>query len=87
MNLYERPLTQKVNVGDEPIRNTVLGLDANWQTKSQWLTDMVDKLPFYATKAGEQCKCECGRSLPHSRAQPAPSAMQVPVTSMTSKAA
>ena len=50
MNLYERPLTQKVNVGDEPIANTVVGLDANWQTKSQWLTSMVDKLPFYATK-------------------------------------
>ncbi|MBK8499040.1 MAG: cell surface protein SprA [Flavobacteriales bacterium] len=50
MNLYERPLTQKVNVGDEPIANTMLGLDANWQTGSQWLTNMVDKLPFYATK-------------------------------------
>ncbi len=50
MNLYERPLTQKVNVGEEPIRNTMVGVDANWQTKSQWLTDMVDKLPFYATK-------------------------------------
>jgi cell surface protein SprA len=50
MNLYERPLTQKVNVGEEPISNTVIGLDGNWQTSSQWLTDMVDKLPFYATK-------------------------------------
>lgn len=50
MNLYERPLTQKVNVGDEPISNTIVGLDGNWQTKSQWLTNMVDKLPFYATK-------------------------------------
>jgi cell surface protein SprA len=50
MNLYERPLTQKVNVGDEPIANTMLGIDANWQTKSQWLTTLVDKLPFYATK-------------------------------------
>lgn len=50
MNLYERPLTQKVNVGDEPIANTMLGLDANWQTGSQWLTNLVDKLPFYATK-------------------------------------
>ena len=50
MNLYERPLTQKVNVGDEPISNTIVGVDANWQTKSQWLTDLVDKLPFYATK-------------------------------------
>ena len=51
MNLYERPLTQKVNVGEEPIRNTMLGVDANWQSKSQWITDVVDKLPFYATKA------------------------------------
>lgn len=51
MNLYERPLTQKVNVGEEPIRNTMVGVDANWQTRSQWLTDVVDKLPFYATKA------------------------------------
>jgi cell surface protein SprA len=50
MNLYERPLTQKVNVGDEPIANTILGLDANWQTGSQWLTQLVDRLPFYATK-------------------------------------
>ncbi|HRH38151.1 MAG TPA: cell surface protein SprA, partial [Flavobacteriales bacterium] len=50
MNLYERPLTQKVNVGDEPIANTMVGIDGNWQTKSQWLTNMVDKLPFYATK-------------------------------------
>ncbi len=50
MNLYERPLTQKVNVGEEPIANTVIGLDGNWQTRSQWLTDLVDKLPFYATK-------------------------------------
>src|SRR5690606_30984375 len=51
MNLYERPLTQKVNVGDEPISNTIVGLDANWQTGSQWLTNLVDKLPFYDTKA------------------------------------
>jgi len=51
MNLYERPLTQKVNVGDEPISNTIIGIDGSWQTKSQWLTDLVDKLPFYATKA------------------------------------
>lgn len=50
MNLYERPLTQKVNAGEEPIANTIVGLDANWQSKSQWLTNLVDKLPFYATK-------------------------------------
>lgn len=50
MNLYERPLTQKVNVGDEPIANTIIGIDGNWRDESQFITDLVDKLPFYATK-------------------------------------
>ncbi|MBP7513457.1 MAG: cell surface protein SprA [Flavobacteriales bacterium] len=50
MNLYERPLTQKVNAGDEPISNTILGLDANWKTESNLITRMVDQLPFFATK-------------------------------------
>ncbi|MFN3874600.1 MAG: cell surface protein SprA, partial [Flavobacteriales bacterium] len=50
MNLDERPLTQKVNTGEEPIANTIVGLDGSWQSKSQWLTNLVDKLPFYATK-------------------------------------
>ncbi len=50
MNLYERPLTQKVNVGDEPISNTIVGLDANWKSESNMLTRLVDRLPLYATK-------------------------------------
>jgi cell surface protein SprA len=50
MNLYERPLTQKVNVGDEPISNTIVGLDANWKTESGLITRLVDQLPFFATK-------------------------------------
>jgi cell surface protein SprA len=50
MNLYERPLTQKVNAGDEPISNTILGLDANWKTESNMITRLVDQLPFFATK-------------------------------------
>ncbi|MFZ1659431.1 MAG: cell surface protein SprA, partial [Flavobacteriales bacterium] len=50
MNLYERPLTQKVNVGDEPIANTIVGLDANWKNESGFITRLVDKLPFFDTK-------------------------------------
>ncbi len=51
LNLRERPLTQKVNIGNEPVNNTVLGADFSWQTESQLLTDIVDKLPFYETTA------------------------------------
>ncbi|MCB8995377.1 MAG: cell surface protein SprA [Bacteroidales bacterium] len=50
MNLTERPLTQKVNIGDEPISNTIWGLNGSYRTESQWLTYMVDKLPFIETK-------------------------------------
>lgn len=51
LNLTERPLTQKVNIGEEPISNTIWGLDATYRSKSQFLTSMVDLLPFIQTKA------------------------------------
>lgn len=50
MRLAERPLTQKVNIGDEPITNTVIGLDGNYKTEVPFITRMVDKLPFISTK-------------------------------------
>ena len=51
MNLSEMPLTTKVNTGSEPISNTIWGLNTSWRTESQWLTNMLDKLPFVnATK-------------------------------------
>lgn len=51
MNLTERPLTQKINLGDEPISNTIWGLNSSYKTKSELLTKLVDKLPFIDTKA------------------------------------
>jgi len=51
MHLTERPLTQKVNIGDEPISNTIWGLNGNYSTESQLITTIVDKLPFLETKA------------------------------------
>ncbi|MBI2271867.1 MAG: cell surface protein SprA [Bacteroidetes bacterium] len=50
MRLTERPLTQKVNIGDEPISNTVVGLDGNYKTEVPFITKLVDKLPFISTK-------------------------------------
>ena len=51
MNLTERPLTQKVNIGDEPISNTMLGFDGNYHSESRFLTRLVDAIPFLQTKA------------------------------------
>lgn len=49
MNLSERPITQKVNVGDDPINNSMLGLDGNYFTESGFLTRMIDAIPFINT--------------------------------------
>ncbi|MCX2576326.1 T9SS outer membrane translocon Sov/SprA [Pedobacter sandarakinus] len=51
MNLTEKPLTQKVNIGEEPISNTIWGADINYSSPSRFLTKLVDKLPFLSTKA------------------------------------
>jgi cell surface protein SprA len=50
MHLSERPITQKVNVGDEPISNTIVGVDGTYRTESRMLTNLLDRLPFYSTK-------------------------------------
>ena len=46
MHLSEQALTSKVTMGSEPLKNTLWGLSINWKTESQWLTNMLDKLPF-----------------------------------------
>ena len=51
LRLTERPYTQKINSGQEPISNTIWGVDANYQTEVPWLTTFIDKLPFIETKA------------------------------------
>lgn len=48
--LNERPLTPKVNIGEEPISNMIIGLDGTYKKDSRFLTKLVDKLPFIATK-------------------------------------
>lgn len=50
MNLTEKPLTQKVNAGDEPASNTVLGTDISYRTEAPFLTKLVDFLPIISTK-------------------------------------
>ena len=50
MNLTERPVTKKINVGDEPISNTIWGLDGNYRTEAPFLTRLVDKIPLIDTK-------------------------------------
>ena len=46
--LAERPFTQKVNMGDETIKNDIFGNDFTYKTNLPWLTTALSKL--YNTK-------------------------------------
>ncbi len=50
LNLTEKPYTKKVNSGDEPISNTIWGLDGTYRRESNLLTKIVDFLPLLETK-------------------------------------
>ena len=45
-HLSEQALTTKVAMGSEPLNNTIWGLNLNWKKESQWLTNLLDKIPF-----------------------------------------
>lgn len=50
VRLSERPFTQKVNYGENPISNMMVGADGNYFKETPWITRLLDKLPFYSTK-------------------------------------
>ncbi len=71
LRLYERPFTQKVNVGDDPINNRIFGLDYNYSDEVPFITKLVDKLPFYSTneKSNINITAEAAGIIPgHSKA-------------------
>jgi cell surface protein SprA len=48
--LKERPFFSKMNYGEDPISNTMYGVDVNYRGQLPQLTRALDKLPFYTTK-------------------------------------
>jgi cell surface protein SprA len=49
LHLTERPYTQKVNFGEEPISNSIFGLNTSYKAESQLLTNLIDKIPLLST--------------------------------------
>lgn len=51
MRLSEKPFTQKVNIGDDPIKNNILGFDLNYATQSPWMTKIFNAITHQDTEA------------------------------------
>ncbi|MFN9710907.1 MAG: cell surface protein SprA, partial [Bacteroidota bacterium] len=50
MRLSERPFFTKMNYGEDPIRNTMVGADMNFRSDWSRLTKWLDAIPFYSTR-------------------------------------
>lgn len=51
VRLKERPFFTKMGYGDDPIRNTMYGVDASYKTNWPSMTRWLNHLPNYSTKA------------------------------------
>jgi len=51
VRLAERPYFTKMGYGEDPINNTMYGADFSYRSELPGLTRLLDKLPFYSTKA------------------------------------
>ena len=65
----QAPGINRVNIGDEPANNSIVGLDGSIRKDSRVLTKLLDRLPFYSTKeistfafSGEFAKLLAGKS-------------------------
>ena len=54
VNYSEKPLTQKVQTGQEAVNNTMAGFNVMYNSESQFLTRLTDKIPFVNTEAPSQ---------------------------------
>ena len=54
VHMYEKPISMKTTVGGESVKNTLWGLNTSYRTQSQWLTNLVDKLPFVTATVPSQ---------------------------------
>ena len=54
MHFGEKSLTQKVNMGEEVINNTIWGVNMSFNKQFMWLTNLINKIPTVKSTAPSQ---------------------------------
>ena len=67
MHFSEKALTEKVNIGDEVINNTMWGINLNYNQDFMWLTNLLNKVPTINATAPSSLKltAEFAQLVPH----------------------
>lgn len=75
LNFSEKALTEKVNIGDEVINNTMWGLNLSYNTKFMWLTNLLNKIPTVNATAPSSLSvtAEFANLVPHKQKSGSPS--------------
>lgn len=69
MHFSEKPLTEKVNIGDELINNTIWGLNFSYNKNFMWLTNLVNMIPTVNATAPSSVSIqgEFAQLIPHKK--------------------
>lgn len=67
LHFSEKALTEKVNIGDEVINNTMWGVNLSYNKDFMWLTNLLNKIPTINAKAPSSLKlnAEFAQLVPH----------------------
>lgn len=67
MHFSEKSITEKVNLGEELINNTMWGLNLSYNKEFMWLTNLVNKIPTVKSTAPSQfsVNAEFAQLIPH----------------------
>ncbi|MDE6490157.1 MAG: cell surface protein SprA, partial [Muribaculaceae bacterium] len=67
MHFSEKALTDKVNIGDEVVNNTIWGLNLGYNNDFMWLTNLVNKIPTVNATAPSRVSvnAEFAHLMPH----------------------
>ena len=72
LHFSEKALTEKVNIGDETVNNSMFGLNLAYNGEFMWLTNLLNKIPTVnATQPSRlSLVAEYARLMPHQQISP-----------------
>ena len=74
LNFSEKALTEKVNIGDEVINNTMWGVNLSYNKQFMWLTNLLNKIPTVSSTAPSSISVtgEFAQLVPHKQSSGSP---------------
>ncbi len=83
LHFSEKALTEKVNIGDETVNNSMFGLNLSYNQEFMWLTNLLNKIPTVNATAPSRLSltAEYARIIPHAQKSGATRARAMSTTS------